>query len=280
MFTKIYDRWLNLNARKRHSISAAASIFAFLSALVGIAGVSLDSMYSSTPWYVRLLAICILFILVTVAIYYMLGKLFKDNIKLQVRGIPITIKSGDIFTQKGLKIIPFNEHYDTLLDGKTITRNTLNGIFLEKYAGDIQALNQVIERDAQEHSIPRNSDGKFCFELGHIILYEDYLLLAFSKFDEQHRAHLSMPEYESCLFHMWTEVRRVYGNQPISLPLIGGGITSFDGVSQKEPQDLLRCILCTLRTSSTHINQAITILLNEENFEKIDMYEMRDKMAL
>ena len=231
MFTKIYDRWLNLNARKRHSISAAASIFAFLSALVGIAGVSLDSMYSSTPWYVRLLAICILFILVTVAIYYMLGKLFKDNIKLQVRGIPITIKSGDIFTQKGLKIIPFNEHYDTLLDGKTITRNTLNGIFLEKYI-DRTRLKGL--QNYQREKLKQLSDHR-------VLLLGMYCRLA-----EYGMAIEDLPEN--------SKVVAAY------LETIENGYTEKEAVRMRE----MLAVLCTLGTFEPLTMEALSTLYRED----------------
>ena len=88
------------------------------------------------------------------------------------------------------------------------------------------------------------------------------MLLAFTHFDNN-EAHLSQRDYEDCLRIMWTEISRTYANKPIFIPLLGGGITRFDGTPNKSKSDLLKCMLCTLRTSLVNINQPITILLTE-----------------
>ena len=61
----------------------------------------------------------------------------------------------------------------------------------------------------------------------------------------------------------------------ISLYLLGSGITRFDGTPQKSNFNLLRCMLCTLRTSGVNINQPITILLTEETMQSINIYELK-----
>jgi hypothetical protein len=74
---------------------------------------------------------------------------------------------------------------------------------------------------------------------------------------------------------MWKEICRTYANKPIFLPLLGAGITRFDDVFQKSKFNLLRCMLCTLRTSNVNINQPITILLTEDAIQDINLYELK-----
>ena len=74
---------------------------------------------------------------------------------------------------------------------------------------------------------------------------------------------------------MWREIRRVYANKKIAIPLLGSGITSFDDLPTKSEQDLLRCMLCTLRASGENINQSITIVLTKKSMEKIDLYKFK-----
>jgi hypothetical protein len=74
---------------------------------------------------------------------------------------------------------------------------------------------------------------------------------------------------------MWTEISRTYANRPIFIPLLGSGITRFDGTPHKSKADLLKCMICTLRTSGVNINQPITILLTKEAMEEINIYEIK-----
>jgi len=117
--------------------------------------------------------------------------------------------------------------------------------------------------------------NRFAYPLGRIITFEDYMLLAFSHFNEQNVAHISKPEYERCLLAMWKEIRRTYANRPVFLPLIGSGITSFDDVPEKSNIDLLKCMLCTLRASGENFNQPITILLTKEIMQELNLYELK-----
>ena len=59
--------------------------------------------------------------------------------------------------------------------------------------------------------------GRTCYPLGRIITYQDYMLLAFSHF-ENNQAKLSHNDYEICLRAMWNEISRVYANRPITIP--------------------------------------------------------------
>ena len=104
---------------------------------------------------------------------------------------------------------------------------------------------------------------------------EEPLLLAFSHFDECNQAHLTMDEYERCLMNMWRELCRVYAGRPISLPLLGSGITRFDDVRRKSEGELLRCMLCTLRSTGHSFSKPISIVLTSEAISRVDLYEMK-----
>lgn len=120
----------------------------------------------------------------------------------------------------------------------------------------------------------RNKGGRNAFPLGRIITYKDYMLLAFSHF-EHNQAKLTHKDYEGCLRTMWNEISRVYANRPITLPLLGGGITRFEDISEKSETHLLRCLLCTLKTSNAKIYQPITIVLTKEAMDNINLYEIK-----
>jgi hypothetical protein len=201
----------------------------------------------------------------------------RKGISLNIRNIKVNIREGDIFAADGLKLIPFNEYFDTTVDDITISRASLNGKLIENFITDLDDLLQII---FTENSSPLNSQindnyKKRQYQLGTIKIYKDFLLLAFSHFNEHNEAYLSQKDYEDCLRLMWSEICRVYAKRPVFLPLLGSGITRFDGTPIKSNNDLLKCMLCTLRTSSDNIKQSITILLTPEAMSEINAYELK-----
>jgi hypothetical protein len=55
------------------------------------------------------------------------------NINTNIDGSTVNIKCGDIFNENGLKVITFNEYFDTQINEKIISSRSLNGIFINKF---------------------------------------------------------------------------------------------------------------------------------------------------
>ena len=72
-------------------------------------------------------------------------------------------------------------------------------------------------------------------------------------------------------------MRRVYAAKPINIPLIGGGVTTINGLPEKNYTELLKCILCTLRSSKFQADQGITVVLTKDAIDKIDMNVIREE---
>ena len=88
--------------------------------------------------------------LVLLVIYYIYIWYKSNNIetlKLNIKGSPLEITFGDIFDKKGLKVIAFNEYFDTQVDDKIIGKNSLNGLFINKLIDDITEFNNSISND-------------------------------------------------------------------------------------------------------------------------------------
>lgn len=261
----------------KDSAVMGSAIFAVIATFMGVAGISLDSIISNQKWWNRLLVILAVYAFLVVILRVILSLTVRKGITIKIRGISVSIKQGNIFDAKGWKVIPFNEYFDTTVDDVIISSTTLNGIFINEHVSDLKKLQDVIISANEDHSdLKKYKKGnRFAYPLGRIITYEDYMLLAFSHFNEQNVAHISKPEYERCLLTMWKEIRRTYANKPVFLPLIGSGITSFDGIPEKSNLDLLKCMLCTLRASGENINQPITILLTKDVMQEINIYETK-----
>lgn len=271
-----FVHYINSPLLWKDSTNTAFAILAGIETLFAVSAISLEKFWGDYSWIIKLLFVIVIFLIIDVVIFIIKHSLAKDGISLNIRGIKVNIRKGDIFKANGWKVIAFNEYFDTQVDDIIIAHNTLNGKFIDNYVADINELNKIIssENDDNTSFKRRTRNNRSIFPLGRIIRYKDYMLLAFTHFDNN-QAHLTQKDYENCLRVMWAEISRTYANKPIFIPLLGSGITRFGGTPHKSNFDLLRCMLCTLRTSGVNINQTITILLTEEAMQSINIYEIK-----
>ena len=258
------------------SFSVAVAIIAGIETLCAISDFGLKDFCQIERWWEKLSIIVLALLFVWVVV--VLVKLWRSsrNIKLKFHNTSIVIKCGDLFKSNDWKVIPCNEFFDMQVDDVIIAHNSLNGQYIDKYVQDINGLLETIRCAPRVHNIAqRVRGGKVCHQLGRIITYDRYMLLAFAHFDENNQATLTHNQYEECLMTMWREISRTYANQPVSIPLLGGGITRFENPTIKNDSQLLKCILCTLRLSNAVINQPITIYLTKSALKTINLYELK-----
>ena len=262
----------------KDSVIIAFALLAGIESIISITAISLGDIIAK--WWARLLIIIALYAILTILTLILKYIRTKNEITLNIRGINVTIKQGDIFKAKEWKLIPFNTYFDTIVDDIFISKNSLNGKLILEHLDEngVEELKLAIAAE-DKSSLIKYFDEKTQREkypLGRIKVFRgDYMLLAFTNFDEQNEAHTTRAEYETTLRVMWEEISRTYADKPIFLPLLGMGIKRFDDMPEKDPMQLLRCILCTLRTSKFQTNRSITILLTEDMLSKINLYEFK-----
>lgn len=219
-------------------------------------------------------------ILSYVALWVMANK--TTSKKLNINGSPLEIKIGDIFEEGELRIINFNEYFDTIADDALISKASLNGKYLEYQVTDITALDKAITDDdhLEEMKVGENTTRKtgkkIHYKLGSIHVANDYLLVAFSKFDKDNKAYLFMRDYINCLMTFWEEVDRVYASKSVAMPLMGAGITRFKDADVSE-QELLDLLIWSFKVSRVKFRHPakVTIIIHESMKDKINFYELR-----
>lgn len=207
-----------------------------------------------------------------------------NKIDINVEGSQVTIKVGDIFLEQGLKAIAFNEYFDTEVDNKIIAEGSLNGIFIKKHLRDpVSELDRHIESYPfdQTEKLGINSERQFGkklhYGIGTICVYKDYLLCAFAKFDSGNKAVLTMPEYLEFLINFWDKVNNVYGQQSVSTPVFGTGITRIKGHKTISDEDLLKIMLWTFRISEMRFKYPakLTIVIHKDKIDKINLLDIK-----
>ena len=83
-----------------------------------------------------------------------------------------------------------------------------------------------------------------------------------------------MAKFEQMLRRMWDEIDGIYVYNDIALPLLGTGISRFEG-GGKNKEALLRCMLCTLNSSGVDLTSKIRIVINGDA-KNIPLFEYKD----
>lgn len=204
--------------------------------------------------------------------------------KIRVNNSVVEIKTGDIFAEPGLKAIAFNEYFDTLVDEDVIASATLNGKFINQKIDDVVALDALIKDDIYlqdkilDKNVSRKKGKSVQYQLGSILVYEqEYLLTAFSRFDEKNNAYLSMSDYLKFLVNFWSEVDRVYAGRSITIPLFGSGMTRFRGYDMINDQELLEMLIWSFKISRIKFTYPaqVTILINPDKKDRINFYDLK-----
>lgn len=255
------------------------SVLSILSVLISFAliAINIPNKYKLTTGIVLLFSLIIIYIIMWIQVN------LSNKEKLTINNSTVTIKVGDIFEEEELRVIPFNEYFDTCVDNRIISDRTLNGMYINNHVVNVGELDQLIDTDIKLNekvtSIKNNRhDGKKKkYKLGTIFQHNDYLLTAFSKFDDENRAYLHMNDYINFLLNFWNEIDINYAGQSVAIPLLGSGITRFKEYNMVTEQELLELLIWSFKVSRIKFTYPshVTIVIHESKKDKINFYRLR-----
>ena len=218
---------------------------------------------------------------------YLIIAIYEKSCKkvhLRINNTSVNIIFGDIFDANGIKVIAFNEYFDSIVDNEVINSDSLNGqLFkhINKDDFDLSIINNTTLIKTEENK-NRKYGKKQKYAIGQIHKFnEDYYALSFSKFNDKNEACLYSYEYANCLIEMWKQLNTYYAQSAINIPLLGDGITRILNNTTITKQELLETILETLKISNiTFKNPSkINIVLwpgnNNENYKCFDFSKIK-----
>ena len=169
----------------------------------------------------------------------------KKKIDLDLSSeLKLTIFEGDLFEQKGVICIPFNEYFDTHVGDGVVGENTLHGIFVNRFYKDrIEELNEKIEKklsvlkEIDKH--PRRFKGcpEKRYELGTCIDIREgentYVLFALTHFDDNDKANVGRAEYTKVVQKLMLYLSEKAEDKPVYMPLFGTGLSRMRRTGQR-----------------------------------------------
>ena len=269
--------FFNKNLKKQFS-----AIFGVLSLLL-----STGIIFVDIPKRYKILA-GILFLVILFLTYLILWIIANNRRRILIKiGLTtVEIKSGDIFQEKGLKAVAFNEYFDTTVDDCIISKASINGQLLLNHIDDLLSIDKAIEDDKclQRNVInvndSREKGKKKQYKLGSSILIEnEFIITAFSKFNEDNEANLTIQEYVKFLLSFWNEINRLYAQRSVTVPVFGAGITRFkNGFEDIDINELLRIMIWTFKISKIKFAYPakLTIIIHDGIVDKVNLYDLKE----
>jgi hypothetical protein len=268
---------------KKDSYLLALSIFSFGGTIISALGISMKDVLplSGTNKYVAISIRFFCIVAICVTIFYLclflFRSIYKKGLNITIGGNCVSIRSGDIFKESGLRVIPVDTCFQTTVDDKIIARKTLHGQLVLQH-GNADFIKHVVDSEAKRRKIKKGMDGNYSFEFGTAIPYDGkdgkYIMVALIELDSRHEAHTNTAQFENTLINVWHEISRVYAQNPVVLPVFGSGIARFDDTHYSAEQ-LVIIMLRMLKRSKVQIKSKITIVLhsNDEVETILSLYE-------
>lgn len=207
-------------------------------------------------------------------------------VHLTINNTKVNILFGDIFRQKGIKVIAFNEYFDSQVDDSVIDHASLNGQVFDKGLIDKKAFDLSVQEDTSLETAGTNTNRikgkKIKYKIGEIHKYNnEFFALSFTKFNKKNEANLYSNEYSCCLLKMWRQLNTYYAQSIINVPLLGDGITRILDNTSITKQELLEIMLETLKISKMTFKEPseINIVLypgdNNSNYKYFDFNKIK-----
>lgn len=269
--------WYNSRSYQfRSSISIPFFLYSLLSTIFTIFGISL-SIIEDYSVLCRFIIFVLSYILLALLSYLIIGRIFNNQVYIDINQNVVEISSGDLFDVEGWKVVGCDTHFDTRVDDFVISKNSLHGQLILNH-GNVDDINILVKEEAKKLNLTCNNDGLHNFPLGSVIRYDSkidhqtYLMLSMTKLNTRNEAYTNMVEFINTLSTMWKEINRVYASHDIVLPVLGTGISRFDG--NKREDELLKAMLYTLYISGLKFNSRIKIVIYG-NKTKSFLYEYK-----
>lgn len=170
---------------------------------------------------------------------------FRRRITIKGANYSIQIKYGDLLQENNCKkIISFDECFTTNVGNapSDVNANSVCGQFLQKYPLSAEDMLLLIEN---AHLKPARSKSKFGgkvrYDSGKLVPYNDYLLMAFAKLNENGSGEMTRDEFLDCLSILWTEIEKYYGQEDVCIPILGSGVTHMgdESLTQQKLLDII-----------------------------------------
>jgi hypothetical protein len=257
----------------QNTLLAIGITSSFVTVLWALFSVQLNELVKNCEWYYLG---GIIFVNV---MYGIVSVLPKNRVKLKLgENLNVDVAFGDLFEKKGIIVIPVNDYFDTLVDEKVVSSNTIHGAFVKNFfEGKEKHLKRSISASLKnippvEINKSRKQGNQSRYPLGTVANIphngKNYYLVALTRFNENQRAEVKKSEYQRILCDLFDFIEQKSQGNRVNVPLIGGGHSGLNLTKQKLLEFMLLSIM--LNDKLTLI-QGLEVVLHHDVKSEINL---------
>lgn len=243
--------------------------------IIGLTGESVDLTY----WQLFGWSVAVGIVWLVVDGLWFSGYL-KQSIEIKSNGFDtrIVIKFGDIFQEDGWRAIAVNDFFDSIVDDRFVSSKSLHGILLQKYwAGNTDDWNLQVDKQLTGtacSSETRIGGKQSRYEIGTTVAAKKdgnrFLCVALSRTDiSNQETKASSSDLHQAVRGLLQKARSVCGDEPLSIPLMGSGLSRV-GIKNNILVDLILTAIFE-ETKNNKVTSEIRIVLPKEKASEINL---------
>lgn len=282
---------MTLTSLKTAALYYPRSVFAMLGLfwliiepIIGLTGKSIDLTYWQLLGWSA--AFGIVWLLID-GIWF--SGFLKQSIEIKSNGFDtrIVIKFGDIFQEDGWRAIAVNDFFDSIVDDRFVSSKSLHGILLQKYwAGNTDNWNLLVDEqltDTACSSETRNGGKQNRYAIGTTAVVKrdennKFLCVALSRTDiSNQETKASSSDLLQAVRGLLQKARSVCGNEPLSIPLMGSGLSRV-GIKNNILVDLILTAIFE-ETKNNKVTSEIRIVLPKEKASEINLGSLQKEWS-
>lgn len=277
---------MTLTSLKTAALHYPRSVFATLGLfwlviepIIGLTGKSIALTYWHLFWWSA--AVGIIWLLID-GIWF--SGFLKQSIEIKSNGFDtrIVIKFGDIFHEDGWRAIAVNDFFDSIVDDCIVSSKSLHGIHLQKYwDGNIDDWNFQVDQqlaDTQFSCETRKIGKQNRFKIETTVAVRKngnkFLCVALSRTDIWNQeAKANSSGLHQAVRGLLQKARSVCGDDPLSIPLMGSGLSRV-GIKNNILVDLILTAIFE-ETKNNKVTSEIRIVLPKDKAPEINLASLQ-----
>jgi hypothetical protein len=207
------------------------------------------------------------------------------GIRIKAIDTTVEIEFGDLFESHNPKVVAVTEYFDSEI-GVPVAPRSVHGQLINRcFGGNSDVFDSLVENELSSESFTsvvraKGKSKRYSIGTTPIIKVGDdrFFLCALCHADPvTSKAYCDVPTLWRALEGLWLTIRNQAGGEPVSLPLIGRGLSGIG----LPPSQLLQLILMSLVSFSRRhpITSPICIVLSTEIFEEVDLSTLKDQWS-
>ena len=225
-----------------------------------------------------------LFLIVPVSVgIWRASPIRRVEISIPASDSSFEIKFGNVFEGDGIIVVPVNEYFDGEL-GDHVSPTSLHGQLIQNVLGGQSdaffrlAHAALADIEPAETEVKRSSGHCIRYPIGTVarigINQKKYLLAALSRTDlDSLKASATLEDLVACLSGIWAGIRKYSGGMPVSMPLVGSGLSGVGLPPTKLIEILMTSFL--YQTKKRKVADKVTLVLPDQMGAKIDLRDIK-----